>query len=303
MEKNNKFVLRTMLFVPAHKKKLIENASKTEADSLVLDLEDSCLPTSEKPKGRENIVEVLKSGMFGKKKIFVRINPRNTGFMFSDLLAVAIKELDGFLYPMAGSKDDIIFFENLLNEIELSRNIEKGKIKLFPVIETGEGIMNAFEIANASNRVVALGFGSEDFTADIQCIRDENNDSIFIPRQKVVFAARSAGAIPIDTPHVDVHNLEGLEKHVSQARILGFGGMQILHPKEINICHKYYTPSEIEAKESYKIIELFQKAQDEGSGVAILENRFISPPTYKRALKIVENYERIKEYENQEDMI
>jgi citrate lyase subunit beta / citryl-CoA lyase len=298
-EINIEFVLRTMLFVPAHKSKLIENAAKTEADCLVLDLEDSCLPVSEKPKGRENIVESLKSGIFGKKKIFVRINPRNTGFMFDDLIAVTINELDGFLYPMAGSKDDIIFFDDLLNEIEMSRNIEKGKIKVFPVIETGEGIMNAFEIANASKRVVALGFGSEDFATNIQCIRDKNNESIFIPRQRIVFAARSAGTIPIDTPHVDVHNIDGLEKHVSQARTLGFGGMQILHPKEIDICHKYYSPSEEEAQESYKIIELFQKAQDEGSGVAILEGRFISPPTYKRAIKTVENYERIKKYGSQ----
>lgn len=300
MKKANTFVLRTMLFVPAHKRKLIEKASKSEADSLVLDLEDSCLPISKKPEGRENIVTALKSGIFCKKKIFVRINPRNTGFMFDDLLAVTIKELDGFLYPMAGSKDDIIFFNDLLTEIELSRNIEKGKIKVFPVIETGEGIMNAFEIANASERVIALGFGSEDFAANIECIRDEKNESIFIPRQRVVFAARSAGAIPIDTPHVDIHNFEGLERHVSQARTLGFGGMQILHPEEINICHKYYSPSENMAKESYKIIELFQKAQDEGSGVAILEGKFISPPTYKRALKIVENYERIKLHDNQE---
>jgi citrate lyase subunit beta / citryl-CoA lyase len=293
---NNEFVLRTMLFVPAHKKKLIENASKTKADSLVLDLEDSCLPIFEKPNGRKNIVESLKAGIFGKKKIFVRLNPRNTGFMWDDITTVTINELDGFLYPMAGSKDDIIFFNDLLDEIEMSKKIDIGKIKIFPVIETGEGIMNAFEIANASKRIVALGFGSEDFATDIQCIRDEDNESIFIARQRIVFAARSAGAIPIDTPHIKVHDTKGLEKHVSQARTLGFGGMQILHPKEIDICHKYYSYSKEEALECYKIIKLFQKAQNEGSGVAILDGRFISPPTYKRAVKIIENYELLNKF-------
>lgn len=298
MKTNHDFVLRTMLFVPSHKKELIEKAARTEADALVLDLEDSCQPDKNKVIGRKNIVEALRLKIFGKKKIFVRINPRETGFMFDDLCEVAIEELDGFLYPMAGSKDDIVFFCNMLTELEMSKKMPIGKIKLFPVIETGEGILNAKEIAMASDRIVALGFGSEDFATDIDCIRDEENISIQIPRQQIVFAARAVGVIPVDTPHVNIHDLEGLENHVKQARTLGFGGMQILHPKEIEICHRYYTPSEEEAQSAYEIVRLFQEAQEHNNGVAIMNGKFISPPTYKRALQLIDNYERIKTFEN-----
>lgn len=298
MKTNHDFVLRTMLFVPSHKKELIEKAARTEADALVLDLEDSCQPDKNKVIGRKNIVEALRLKIFGKKKIFVRINPRETGFMFDDLCEVAIEELDGFLYPMAGSKDDIVFFCNMLTELEMSKKMPIGKIKLFPVIETGEGILNAKEIAMASDRIVALGFGSEDFATDIDCIRDEENISIQIPRQQIVFAARAVGVIPVDTPHVNIHDLEGLENHVKQARTLGFGGMQILHPKEIEICHRYYTPSEEEAQNAYEIVRLFQEAQEHNNGVAIMNGKFISPPTYKRALQLIDNYERIKTFEN-----
>lgn len=298
MKTNNDFVLRTMLFVPSHKKELIEKAARTGADALVLDLEDSCQPDKNKVIGRKNITEALRLKIFGKKKIFVRINPRETGFMFDDLCEVVIDELDGFLYPMAGSKDDIVFFCNMLTEIEMSKKMPVGQIKLFPVIETGEGILNAKEIATASDRIVALGFGSEDFATDIDCIRDEENVSIQIPRQRIVFAARAAGVIPIDTPHVNIHDLEGLENHVRQARMLGFGGMQILHPKEIEICHRYYTPSEEEAQNAYEIVRLFQEAQEHNNGVAIMNGKFISPPTYKRALQLIDNYERIRTFEN-----
>lgn len=298
MKSKSDFVLRTMLFVPAHKGDFIEKAAKSNADALVLDLEDSCQPDSNKVIGRENIQKALNADIFGKKKIFVRINPRQTGFMFDDLCAVAIPELDGFLYPMAGSKDDIVFFDNMLTEIEMSRNLPIGKFKLFPVIETGEGVLNAHEIAMASERIVALGLGSEDFATDIDCIRDEDNVSIQIPRQNIVFAARSVGAIPVDTPHVNVHDLEGLEKHIKQARTLGFGGMQILHPKEIELCHKYYTPSEEEAQSAYELTQLYEEAQKHSDGVSIAKGRFVSPPTYKRALQLIENYERIKDFEN-----
>ncbi len=299
MKSKSSFILRTMLFAPAHKKDLIVKAANSKADAIILDLEDSCQPDSNKVVGRKNIVEVLQDKIFGKKKVFVRINPRETGFMFDDLCAVTIKELDAFLYPMAKSKYDIVFFCDMLTEIEMSRKLPIGGIKLMPDIETGEGILNASEIANASERIVALGFGSEDFATDIDCIRDEGNVSIQIARQNIVFAARSVGAIPIDTPHVNIHDLKELEFHVSQARTLGFGGMQILHPKEIEVCQKYYSVHEDEAMEAYEIVNLYNDSSKNNNGVAIINGKFISPPTYKRALQLIEKYENIKVFENQ----
>jgi len=297
MKNKSEFVLRTMLFVPSHKQDLIDKAITCKADSLVLDLEDSCRPNTNKIVGRRNIVNSLRSHPFGKKKVFVRINSRKTGFMFDDLCEVTVKELDGFLYPMAGSRDDLVFFDDMLTEIEMSRNLPIKGIKLFPVIETGEGILNAHEIAKASDRIVALGFGSEDFATDIDCIRDEENVSIQIARQNIVFAARSVGAIPVDTPHVNVHDIIGLERHIKQARNLGFGGMQILHPKEIELCHQYYTPSDSEVDEAKDIVRLFDEAQQNNNGVAIMSGKFISPPTYKRAVQLIENQGLIKSFE------
>ena len=290
------FMLRTMLYIPSQKLNYIESASNCNADTLVLDLEDSCQPDSNKIIGRENIVKALKSGIFGKRIVLVRINPRKTGFMFDDLNTITSEELDGIHYPMTATKEDVIFLDNLLTEIEMSKGFEVGKFKIFPVIETGQGLMNALEIAQASKRNIALGFGGEDFATDIGCIRDKENISIQIPRQTVVFAARSTGIPPIDTPHIDVHDLDGLDKHVAQARLLGFEGIQMLSPKEIEICHKHYTPTFKEIEEAREMVSMYDDAIKKDSGVVIVNKKFVSPPTYKRALKLLERHDKIERY-------
>lgn len=294
--KTDHFLLRTMLFVPGHNEKLLNKASKSKADAVVLDLEDSCRPDSNKLLGRKIILEAVTCGLFSNMHVFVRINPRGTGFLFGDVSELTVKGVDGFLYPMAKSKGDIIFFSNLLTEIEDTKKIPHGTFKIVPVIETASGILCAREICAASERVIALGFGSEDFTTDMQSIRDVEGKSIFTPRAVVALAARSEGKIPIDTPHIDVHDLNGLEDHCLVAKTLGFEGMQILHPQEIEIVHRIYSPSENEIIKAKEIIRLFIEAEKENKGVAIMDGKFIGPPLEKRAKKILQKARLIEYY-------
>jgi len=290
----NKYVLRTMMFVPAHIEKLMYKASESEADALVFDLEDSCQPDSNKDVGRKIIKETVGTGIFEKFQVFVRINPRGTGFLFKDVSELTIEGIDGFLYPMAKSKGDITFFSNLLTEIELSKGFEPDLFKMFPVIETSGGVLNAREICAASDRIVALGFGSEDFTTDLQSIRDEEGKSIFTPRAMIAFAARAQSVIPIDTPHINIHDIKGLEKHCAAAKTLGFGGMQILHPKEIEIVHRIYSPTPEEVEEAGEMIRLSDEAEKEDRGVVVMNGKFVGPPLVKRARKLIENAKLIE---------
>ncbi len=290
----NKYLLRTMMFVPGHNEKLLKKAANTSADALVLDLEDSCKPDSNKLLGRKLIKETVESGIFEKFSVFVRINPRKTGFLFNDISELTIEGIDGFLYPMAKSSKDITFFNNLLTEIELSKGYEAGLFKIFPVIETSGGVLNAREICTASNRVVALGFGSEDFTADLQSIRDDEGKSIFSPRAIIALAARAEGIIPIDTPHINIHNMKGLQEHCLAAKTLGFGGMQILHPKEIETVHRIYSPTSEEAEEAREMIRLSDEAEEEGHGVVIMDGKFVGPPLVRRARTVLENSDLVE---------
>ena len=290
----NKHLLRTMMFVPGHIEKLLYKASESEADALVFDLEDSCKPDSNKDVARKIIKEMVGTGIFEKFQVFVRINPRSTGFLFKDVSELTIKGIDGFLYPVAKSRGDIIFFSNLLTEIELFKGFEPGLFKIFPVIETAGGVLNGREICAASDRVVALGFGSEDFTTDLQGIRDKEGNSIFSPRAMIALAARAESVIPIDTPHINIHDMEGLENHCKAAKTLGFGGMQILHPKEIETVHRIYSPTNEEIEEAREMIRLSGEAEKEDRGVVVMNGKFVGPPLVKRARKIIESADLVE---------
>jgi len=286
-----------MLFVPGHVDKFMGKASKCDADALVLDLEDSCKPNSNKEVARRVIQESVESGMFEKFQVFVRVNPRGTGFLMKDVMALTLEGITGFLYPMAKSADDIVFFSELLTEIEMMKGFEPGKFLIFPVIETGGGVLNAREICAVSDRVVALGFGSEDFTQEMESIRDPADVSIFTPRALIAFAARAEGAIPIDTPHVNVHDLEGLLRHCTESKTLGYGGIQIIHPKEIEIAHQVFSPSEQEMEDAREMIRLSDEAEKEDRGVVVMNGKFIGPPLVKRARKIIALADLIARYE------
>jgi len=286
--KRSDLVLRSMMFVPGHNEKLLKSADKSIADSLILDIEDSVLPVSNKQLAREMVVEKVKEGMFEGKTLFPRINDIESGFLLKDIQALTIEGIDGFVIPKVFCGDDIHFIDRLLQTIEYEKGLEIGKFKIVPLIETASAVTNAQEICLASKRVVAIVFGCEDFVADLEGIHDHEGKSILIPRALIVLSARSTGVIPIDTVHINVHDLEELEKIVKQSRIMGFEGQLVLHPKEIEIIHKYYTPSKEEVFEAKEMLRLFEETQKDNRGVSVMNGKFIGPPMVVGAKKILE---------------
>ena len=293
MQKNN-YLLRSMMFVPGHNEKLLLSASKSNADALILDVEDSVLPISNKKIAREKIKEKVSSGLFNKFGIFPRVNDKESGFLMKDLQSLTIEGVDGFVYPKVNNKQDILFFEKHLREIEVKKGFPKGKFKIVPLIETAAAVLNAQEICLASKRVIAIAFGCEDFVSDLEGIHDKEGKSILVPRAFIALAARATGVIPIDTVHIEVHDLEDLEKNTKLARALGFEGMLILHPKEIEIAHKYFSPSEKEIEDAEKMLQLSKEAEKQNKGVDVSDGRFVGPPMVKMAKKILDRAELIE---------
>ncbi|GAI87477.1 unnamed protein product [marine sediment metagenome] len=235
MNKNSKYVLRTMMFVPGHNERLLLSASRSKADALILDLEDSVLPVPNKQIARKIILEKVNIGLFKNFYLFPRINDRESGFLLKDVHALTVPGIDGFVYPKACRGEDIYFFDKLLETIEYEKGFPIGTFKIVPLIETSAAVLNAQEICLSSNRVIAIAFGCEDFVADLEGVHDSEGKSLFTARAMIALAARATGVIPIDTVHINVHDLKDLEENVKLARILGFEGMLILHPKEIEI--------------------------------------------------------------------
>ena len=289
------FPLRSMMFVPGHNEKLLTSALRSSADALILDIEDSVMPASNKQIAREMIREKVSFGLFEKFKVFPRINDRESGHCLKDVYNLTIEGVTGFVYPKALRGEDIYFFDKLLETIEYEKGFPIGTFKIVPLIETAAAVLNAENICLASNRVIAIAYGCEDFIADLDGIHDHEGRSLYVPRAMIAMAARATGVIPIDTVHINVHDLEDLEENVKLARILGFEGMLVLHPKELEIVHKYFTPSEEDIKDAEMMLQLFAQAQVIDKGVAVLDGKFIGPPMVIAAKKILERAKQINQ--------
>lgn len=293
------YLLRSLLFVPSNNKKLLTSAVNSDADLLIPDLEDSVYKDVDKQAGRNLILQMLEKNEFKEKLVFPRINDRESGNLLKDVYQLADKGIHGFVYPKAKKAEDIYFIDKLLDTIEFEKKIEKGTFKLIPLIETTSAVLEAKKISKASKRVIAIAFGAEDFVADLESGgSDDYNESFFVPRSIIAMAARSASIIPIDTVHIKVHDLEDLKKNLVISKKLGFEGMLILHPKEIELAHEYYSPNIKEIEYARKVIDLSDKAAKKGISVTIMENKFIGPPFVKKAKKILQKYELIKLIKN-----
>ena len=297
MNKNNKYLLRTMMFVPGHNERLLLSASRSKADALILDLEDSVLPVSNKQIARKIILEKVNADLFKNFYLFPRINDRESGFLLKDVHSLTVPGIDGFVYPKARKGEDIYFFDKLLETIEYEKGFPIGTFKIVPLIETSAAVLNAQEICLSSNRVIAIAFGCEDFIADLEGVHDSEGESLFTARAMIALASRATGVIPIDTVHINVHDLNDLEENVKLARILGFEGMLILHPKEIEIAHKFFTPSKSEVNDAKEMLRLSVEAEKNNKGVAVMNGKFIGPPMVITAKKIIEKKQLIKDKE------
>lgn len=291
----NKFLFRSLMFVPGHNERLLNSAAQSKADVLLLDIEDSVQPFVNKKVARETIKTYVQTGIFANHLVFPRVNDRESGQLLKDVYELTIDGIHGFMYPKAKTGKDIFFFEKLLETIEYEKGITIGTFKIIPLIETAAAVLNAQEICQASNRVVAIAYGCEDFITDLQGVHDKEHQSLFTPRAIIAMAARANNVIPIDTVHINVHDLHDLEENLIVAKKLGFEGMLVLHPKELDLVHKYFSPSTDEIGEAEEMLGLAREAEKDGKGVAVMNGKFIGPPMVASAKKIIEKSKLINQ--------
>lgn len=289
------YLMRSLMFVPAHNERLMNNASHSKADVLLLDVEDSVQPIENKQIARENIIRYIQAGKFSNYKVFPRINDRESGELLHDVMQLTIEGVEGFMYPKSKKGEDIYFFGKLLETIEYEKGFPIGTFKIIPLIETTSAVVNIQDICTACpERVVAVAFGCEDFVADLGGKHDVEGQSIFTARAMIAMGAKANDILPIDTVHIKVHDLEDLEKNLVLSKKLGFSGMMVLNPKELDLVHKYYSPTGEEVEWAIEMLRLSEDAIAQGKGVAVKDNKFIGPPMVKMAKDILRKAEMVK---------
>lgn len=270
--------------MPAHNRKFLDKAIESNADAVIFDLEDG-VPPFKRAEARENLISYNEQGLLDQRKnIFIRINPIETEDFIADIDHLTMTSIDGFMPSKVYTEKDIEFIDRLLDFYERKKGYMVGKFKLVPLIETTQALDNISEISRASSRLVALCLGGEDYLNDLGSVFTYQETALVYPRAMLVNAARAHGLLPIDTPYLDIKDVEGFKAHCTVAYKNGFAGCLILSPRQIEAANEAFTPDEEKVLLSRRVIEAVQQASTEGiSGVAMLDGTMVGPPMRKRA--------------------
>ncbi len=272
---------RTRLYVPGNNPHLVENVGLYGADCLILDLEDS-VPINQKFDARILVKYALQNVDFGNSEKWVRINSPDTPFWVADLNEV-VPYVDVVNVPKVESYEDVEKISKIMEDIEEKHGVEK--IKIVPIIETLKGLTNAREIAKHP-RVVAMAWGGEDLTAELG-IPKKKALILDHVRAEIVIAAKSQGKMALDTVYSNIRDEKGLFEYARRARYMGFDGVGVLHPNQVEIVHRAFKPEDKDIEDAKKIVEAAEKAMKEGKGVIALNGRMIDKPVLERARKIL----------------
>ena len=281
--------LRSALFVPGNRPDRIEKAVQTNADAVIIDLEDA-VPLSQKVETRKRVRE--KIATCGGKKIIVRVNALHSEFGLDDFKEVISNGLSGVMVPKVETPSDIRQIDAIVTEVEKKVGIEPGSIFILPLIESALAVENAFAIASVKtepDRFFSLSFGAADFALDMGIAITLSGEELIYPRARLAVACRAAGlAPPVDTPFmIDLKDRQALEADIRRAIRFGFQGKLCIHPNQVEICNQLFSPTEEEVAYARKVIDTFEKAEAEGVGAIQLEGKFIDYPVVERSRRIL----------------
>jgi citrate lyase beta subunit len=300
-ERNRATIRRSLLSVPASNQKLVEKALSSEADAVLLDLEDAVAP-DKKAEARGDVVRAIKEMDWRDRPTTYRTNALDTPFFYRDLIEVvegAGESLDAVLIPKVNKPQDLHVVATLLAQLELATGLEEGKIELEAQIESAEGLTNIDSIARATPRLAALHFGSGDFAASLRMPQssigtmDEWDEAypghrFHYAMQRIVVAARTAGLRAVDGPVADYRDEEGLRKSCLLSRSLGFDGRWCIHPAQIEIVNEVFSPTKKELEWAKKVVAAYEEANAAGSGAVSVEGQMVDAASIRMARNILD---------------
>jgi citrate lyase beta subunit len=297
---------RSALFVPASRWPMIEKAARSAADVVVIDLEDAVAP-AEKELARANLVRALRELDFGPRLRAYRMNSLDTPFAYRDLTEVveaAGDRVDLVMVPKVSAPDDLRFVDRLLTQIELGRG-QTRPIGLEAQIETASGFLYAREIASATPRLETLIYGPGDYAAALRAplasIGERDAHDELYPGHRwhavmhtIVAAARANGLRCLDGPFAGLKAPEELERASRVARAIGFDGKQCIHPAQIAIVNRVFSPPPAEVAWAEAVMRAYAQAVAQGRGVFSLDGKMIDGANVRMAVIIVEQQRAIQ---------
>jgi citrate lyase beta subunit len=298
---------RSILSVPGHVEKMHFKAGQSNADVVMLDLEDS-VPAAEKAAARSQVVESLNAVDWGDKVVTVRVNSLDTPFAYRDLISVlesAGDRLDTVVVPKVGTAGDIHFVDRLMDGIEMAQGFSR-PIGIEASIETAQGMEKAAEIAGASRRLVSLVFGIADYSASVGARlvsisgHGEKEEALYpghrwhFALSRMIMAAKAHGLLAIDAPFGNFKDAEGLERSAVMACAIGCDGKWAIHPGQIEGINRVFTPSPSDIDLAAKVLQAFDGAETHGRGAVAVEGRMVDQATVRLARQLYAQAKHLK---------
>ncbi|WP_165821693.1 citrate (pro-3S)-lyase subunit beta [Aggregatibacter kilianii] len=278
---------RSMLFVPGSNAAMLSNSFIYKPDSIMFDLEDA-VALKEKDSARLLVAHALQHPLYQEIETVVRVNPLDSEFGLLDLNAVVRAGVDVVRMPKTETAQDVVDMDNAITDIEKACGREVGSTKMLAAIESPLGITQANQIATASERLIGIALGAEDYVRNLKTERSPEGIELLFARCSILQAARAAGIQAFDTVYSNANNEEGFLKEAALIKQLGFDGKSLINPRQIELLHNLFAPTQKDVDQAKRIIEAAEEAEKQGSGVVSLNGKMIDAPIIDRAKLVLE---------------
>lgn len=279
---------RTMMFMNAQKPGLIKDAYIYGCDSIMLDLEDA-VAENQKDAARFSLYHALTTIDYGDTEVIVRINGLDTPHWQEDIRVCVAGGADGIRIAKCESARDVKTVEEHVLAAEREFGVEEGRTLLMAALESPKGILNAYEICTASDRMFGVAISGGDFRKCMQTKFDPSGIDMLAARGQMLIAARAAGIQCFDTVFTDLDDNEGFEAEVRQNKAMGFDGKSLINPKQIRLVHEIFAPTEKEVLQAEAMVSAFREAAAAGIGVFTVNGKMVDVafiPGAERTLRL-----------------
>jgi citrate lyase subunit beta/citryl-CoA lyase len=281
-----------MLYVPGCNTHYLERARTLAADSVILDLGDPILIDA-KIQSRENVVAAVKKGGYGKREVVVRVNDLDSIWGADDIKAVANIGADAILFPNIESREDVLRAQQALDDAGGSH------MPIMVMIESPIAVLNAKEIASASDRIICIVMATSDLISQLHAHVTHERSAILTSLSLVILAARAYGRCVIDGITSDFKNMHSFEYACRLGRDMGLDGKSLVHPAQIAYCNDAYTPKATEVAHAREIIKALKEANASGQGTVVVNDKLVEHHHIKAAQRLIQLHESIAELEEE----
>jgi citrate lyase subunit beta/citryl-CoA lyase len=290
-------ILRSLLFVPITKPKFYESAARSKADAIILDLEDS-VPAADKAKARSMLAEAIAFMNKSGAEVFVRIN-NDPDHLDADLKACVIPGLCAVMTPKVESAAEVAGIAAKLDRFEREKGLASGTVGIEVDFETAKGVVKTSEIISATQRIISAGFGAGDYCRDLNIIPSADGHELLYAFSVIITTAKAAGVQPkgLLGTLFNVTDLDGFEQMAIRSRRLGSTGSPCIHPKQVDILNRVFSPSPEANAWAERVVKAFEERSAQGEAAFRMDGQMVDYATYHQALDVLGMVKAIKEKE------